>query len=343
MDAPRSKKLLFVAPSNSSFVRQDAEMLAEHFQVARFAFGSRKGLQMALYQIKLFFWLLRHLWGARVVFIWFADYHSFLPTLLARLLRRKSVLVIGGYDAARLPEYNYGGHNKPLRSWMIRKSCDWASKVLPVSAFVAEALTDRIGSGWQGKDTVVYNGIDIRLFEAAPETQARQGAICVSLADSHSRVMIKGLDRLVEVARRLPQETFTVVGLAGVAKAFLEDQHLPNLVVLPPLPRAELCSLYHSAKLVCQFSRFESFGMALGEGMLSGCIPVTVAGTGTQEIVTPETGFVATTPDIDALVRVTQQAFAQDTDMGKRARTRVLAYFSLEQRLEKLLAILNGL
>ena len=43
-----------------------------------------------------------------LVFGWFASWHTFWPVTLAWLMRKPSVLVIGGYDTANMPEIPYG-------------------------------------------------------------------------------------------------------------------------------------------------------------------------------------------------------------------------------------------
>jgi glycosyltransferase involved in cell wall biosynthesis len=345
MADPGRKTILFVAPSNSSFVRQDADMLSGHFDVQRFEFGSRKGFQMLVYQLKLCLWLLRRLPAATAVYIWFGDYHSFLPTLLAKLLGRKSILVIGGYDAARLPQYHYGGHTSKLRSWMIRKSCDWATRLLPVSDFVNAELTLRIGDKTEAKRTVVHNGVDLSVFEGTAEANAgaRRGVLCVSIADTVNRALIKGLDRYAEVAQQIPGEEFVLLGVTGEAKLYLEGLKVSNLVLIGLKPRAALQAHYRSAKVVCQFSRFESFGMALAEGMLCGCIPVTLPGIGTGEILSAESGIVADSTALADLVIATRNGLAQGDAMAEAAGRRIRAEFSLDRRGERVLAVLDGL
>ena len=45
---------------------------------------------------------------ADVVFGWFASWHTFFPITLAWLLRKPSVLIIGGFDTANMPDIGYG-------------------------------------------------------------------------------------------------------------------------------------------------------------------------------------------------------------------------------------------
>jgi glycosyltransferase involved in cell wall biosynthesis len=332
--------LLFVSTNYSSFVRQDAEMLSRHLNLKRFEFGSRKGAQMILYQFKLLFWLLGNIGSAKGILVWFGDYHSFLPMLIGKGFGKKRFLIIGGYDAAQFKEYGYGGHNSRLRSWMIKKSCNWATVILPVSHFVQTELPKRIGP-IRPQSKVIYNGVDLEVFKNRETGTPRNGVLCVSIADSISRVKIKGLDILMELAAKMPEQQFTIVGVTGEAEALLAKQNLPNLVLIGKVKREELETIYCAAKVICQFSRFESFGMALAEGMLCGCIPVTVKGIGAAEVVDPSCGVIAESIQIESLVAATRRALEMDHSHAIRARKHIENEFSLERREVELLATLK--
>ncbi|MEY3445048.1 MAG: hypothetical protein RLZZ519_3329 [Bacteroidota bacterium] len=334
--------MLFVSANYSSFVRQDAEFFAQHFELDRFQFGSRKRFAMLVWQIKLLIWLLRRIRKSSVVFIWFGDYHSFLPTLIAKLFGRKSILVIGGYDAAKLPEYNYGGHNSKLRSWMILKSCTWATRILPVSRFVDQELSKRIGHVGLDKRTIVYNGVDLSVFEEKKERATlREGVICVSIADSENRAKIKGLDLLMQVAAGMPDLEFTLIGVSEPLLGALNASKTNNLQILGKIGHHELLNHFERAKVVCQFSRFESFGMAVAEGMACGCIAVTTPGTGASEILDESCGIVTPGLKLEELVESIRQAMNLESRYSENARVRVRKSFSLEKRTTKLLSIVN--
>ena len=63
---------------------------------------------------------------ADLVFGWFASWHTFLPITLAWLLRKPSVLIIGGFDTANMPDIGYGHQQGGLRRcasrWIIRRA-----------------------------------------------------------------------------------------------------------------------------------------------------------------------------------------------------------------------------
>ncbi len=342
MNPKDKRKMLFISANYSSFVRQDAEFFAQHFELDRFQFGSRKGFSMIVWQIRLLIWLLQRIRKSSVVFIWFADYHSFLPTLVAKWFGRKSVLVIGGYDAAKLPEYNYGGHNSKLRSWMILKSCRWATRILPVSKFVDLELTKRIGKIGIDKRTIVYNGVDLSVFEEKIEpAKLREGVICVSIADSDNRAKIKGLDLFMQVAAGMPDLQFTLIGVSEPLLHSLNAVKTNNLQIFGKVGHHDLLNYFERAKVVCQFSRFESFGMAVAEGMACGCIAVTTPGTGASEILDESCGIVTPGLRLEELVESIRQAMNLESRYSENARVRVRNSFSLEKRTTKLLSIIN--
>lgn len=336
------ERILVVSPNNSSFVRQDVEILSRDFEVFQFVFGSRKGMMMLVFQAKLFFWLVWNLPKSKGVFIWFADYHSLLPIFLSKILGKKSFQVIGGFDAAKLPEYNYGGHNKSIRHWIISISCRNATKILAVSHFVLRELQKQTNEDYLDKATVIHNGIDLNIFDLQPEydTTAREGVICVSLAETQMRIKIKGLDLFAEVARRTPDIKFSLIGVSGEAKQSLEKLEIRNLKLVEPIKRSELLSYFNVSKLVCQFSRFESFGMALAEGMLCGCIPISIRDIGPSEVVFPPIGFLSQSHDIDELVSLVRLGL--NANNGAEARQLILDNFGLEKRHQALIAVINN-
>ena len=111
------KRLLYVHSRKASFVAIDREILAERYEVED------------LFQPGRMPNLLRVLRGVRradVVFGWFASWHTFFPITLAWLLRKPSVLIIGGFDTANMPDIGYGYQQGGLRRlasrWIMRRA-----------------------------------------------------------------------------------------------------------------------------------------------------------------------------------------------------------------------------
>ena len=101
----QKQSILFVYINFSSFVKADYEILSEHAAVTKYQFKPVKGLvKTGIELLKELIFLVFNIRKYNAVFIWFGDYHSFLPVLFAKWFRKKSYVVIGGYDVSTLSE-----------------------------------------------------------------------------------------------------------------------------------------------------------------------------------------------------------------------------------------------
>ena len=130
-------RLLFVSLADSSFVTDDAALLAEDFDVRAFTFdaaaakGARGMARRLAAQAK---WLVRELPRADAVFGWFADYHLLLPMLATRPARVPVAVALGGFEANVLPAVGYGVMRSGWRAPVARRVLRGADLLLPVSA-----------------------------------------------------------------------------------------------------------------------------------------------------------------------------------------------------------------
>ena len=72
---------------------------------------------------------------ADLVFGWFASWHTFFPITLAWLLRKPSVMIIGGFDTANMPDIGYGYQQGGLRRWASRWIMRRASRLVTNSSY----------------------------------------------------------------------------------------------------------------------------------------------------------------------------------------------------------------
>ena len=92
-------RILFVYTNYSTFVNTDFEILSSEHEVIKYQFKPTKGISKIAFQfIKQLLYSIVAIWKFNRIFIWFADYHSFWPVFFAKLLRKKSFVVVGGYD-----------------------------------------------------------------------------------------------------------------------------------------------------------------------------------------------------------------------------------------------------
>jgi glycosyltransferase involved in cell wall biosynthesis len=344
--------VLFIKPSNSSFVRIDEEILQRHFPLKVFQLEnkSKAGYFISLLKMKLF--MIRKLRSYRLVFTRFADYHSALMVFMARLLGKKSVVVIGGYDVYHIPEFAYGAYHKKLRALCSRYVLNNADMLLPNSNALifsenSYALNRTIYAGiryyapeTKAKIQLLYNGFK---SENWPYGEKKDKMV-VSVAYMNDMVTynMKGMDDFIQAARDMPFVPFVFVGVTENFRATHLNEIPSNLKLVPSLPNAELSGWYGRAKVFCILSLSEGMPNALCEAMLCGCIPVGSDVEPIPEII-GDTGFIARKKNREQIAEALQAALEGPDDLGKKARQRVIQEFSFRKREEGLEGILKGM
>ncbi len=406
------QKLLLVYPHYSSFVKTDAEILSSRYKVIPYHFKPARGaMAVVTALIRQFFFLALHIRKFSLVYIWFADQHSLLPVLFARLTGRRSYLVIGGYDVCRIKALNYGVFCSKLRGWAAIISMKQSTLNLAVSHHVArkvkaftrqsnlalvyncvslpgyqteefrggppEALVlpaekrsfpepdgkttpapggkvtpdpegkvtpgpeGKVTPGPEGKVTPgpegkVTPGPEGKVTPDPEGTapQARKMVLTVAKVDSERTFRLKGLDTFIEVAGLLPEISFCIAGFGGEKPAWLSIPLPPNLMVTGDLPHDQLPQYYLQSLIYCQFSRSESFGIALAEAIHYGCLPLITRVGGMPEIVRDDTLTVDRNPRLiaDKISRLFTTPHPSPS---------LLPWFSVAHRTQRLLQLLT--
>jgi glycosyltransferase involved in cell wall biosynthesis len=328
-------RVLIVRPSTSPFIEADIEILRKHFDV-RTVDVFEKGRSLGN-SVKVFMRLLRGVLWADVAYSWFAEIYALWAVRLSRFMLRKSIVVVGGYEVACLPDIGYGKLIDPKEARQVRYTLDHASTVLTVSNCLKREAVENAGA--RGDNILTLpTGFDPELFSPSGEkdTMVMTAAIC----GEARRVKVKGIDVFVEVARKVPHASFEVVGMADNVRGELRRPLPENLKLLPPLSQEVIVGHYRKAKVYCQLSMREGLPNALCEAMLCGCVPV-VSDVGAMSEAVGETGFVVHREDLDEVVDAVMRALVSDS--GKAARQRVIDFYSRARREEALVSIINGL
>ena len=116
--------------------------------------------------------VVRGVLRADLVFGWFASWHTFFPITLAWLLRKPSVLVIGGFDTANMPDIGYGYQQGGLRRWA--EPLDHAARHAADHELRATASSEieRNTPIPPGRVTVVHHGVPDPFGELPPEPRS---------------------------------------------------------------------------------------------------------------------------------------------------------------------------
>jgi glycosyltransferase involved in cell wall biosynthesis len=145
----------------------------------------------------------------------------------------------------------------------------------------------------------------------------------------------KGLDTFVKASAYLPNIRFILVGKYDNSSVEpLKRIAGSNVIFIGYVSDDSLVALYRKAKVYCQLSAHESFGVALAEAMACGCVPVVTRRYALPEVV-GDAGFYVPHGDPKATAEAIKKALK--SNKGKLARERIRTYFSLETREQKLI------
>jgi glycosyltransferase involved in cell wall biosynthesis len=320
-DAQRPR-ILYVVPSNASFIRVDRELLAERFEIDELRQPGRFANPFAV---------LARLRKADLVVGWWASWHTFLPFTLARLLRKPSLLIVGGFDTANMPDIDYGyqqgGLRRALSRWVMRR----ATTLVTNSNYSLEEIRRNIGWGPE-RVTVVHHGLPDPYNGVMPgELEREPLALTVGLV-THANLDIKGMRAFVRAAQYAPEIHFVLAGpWKDDAIDDLRGTAPPNVTFTGWLEQADLDALFARASTYVQASRHEGFGIAVAEAMLAGCVPVVTAAGALPEVV-GNAGVKVPTDTPEDVAAGVREAVGLGVEARVAARRRILETFPLEVR-----------
>jgi glycosyltransferase involved in cell wall biosynthesis len=324
-------RLLFVHNSRTRFVQFDLDSLRSHCEATECDLSSRLVNPLRLW---------RQVAAHDVVFGWFASWHTFLPLVWARLQHKPSVVVVGGYDLADLPEIGYGHQRGGVRRVVSRCVMNLASCLVTNSAYSRDEAMANAGIARE-RLNVVYHGLTDP-FGGMPGVQRKRSVLTVGNVN-RSNLWRKGLEPFVRAAAQIPDATFTVAGawqddaiekLRAIARS--------NVRFTGRLSDEELREQYRQASVYVQASRHEGFGLSVSEAMLAGCIPVTTRAGSLPEVV-GDCGVYCESQEPESIAEAVRVALELPEETRFRARERILTQFPAEKRRESLWRLITRL
>jgi len=332
-------QILFIKPANSSFMIKDEAFLASQYEIKSFLYRYGNAWRHLRSLLALSVWLFRFLPAADVVFVWFADYHSWLPVLLSRLLGRKSLLVLGGYDVACVPEFNYGVFVRPFRGWCARRSMRNAGYLLPVAKSMIREIAEQAGP-ISGAILPTPTGYSSKMWFPQGDKNEKM-VLTVSAGQDLNRLKIKGLDLFAATAEQCPDYDFVIVGLQGQARQAIENLKLSNLRLIDPLGIESLREHYQKANIYMQLSLREGLPNAVIEAMLCECVAIGSRSGGIPEAIGPA-GFILDERTPQAAASALRHAMAVAPELRSQSRQWALTNFSEELRHATLRRLIEG-
>lgn len=275
--------------------------------------------------------LYRQVRSHDLVFCWFASWHALAPVLLAKALGKPSVVVVGGYDTANVPEAGYGAQRGGLPRLVARTIIRQTTRLIVNSQAARwEAIAN--ASAISEKISVIYHGV-----QSLPIIPKNREPIVLTVGNVwRENIRRKGLRPFVEAAAQLPDVRFVLVGRwCDDSVHELMRIATPNMEFTGFISDEELVDWYMRASVYVQASLHEGFGMSVAEAMLAGCIPV-VTHRGALPEVVGDCGFYVDTTHPQILAQTIEQALASPVSLRVRASERILTCFPIEKRAQEL-------
>lgn len=325
-------KILFVHSGDEFFTKIDIDLLKKSFDVKDFYVPQKFPFHFLSY--------LHNIARTELVFCWFGSWNCFWAILIAKLLRKRSVLVVGGYDIANVPEANYGNQRGGIMKWVTRFAMRLATRLITFSVFSKEDVRKNIG-GIADKIEVIYLGVPDN-FGDFPIGKRVERVITVGGVTMENLVR-KGLVPFVKTAALLPDLEFVLIGKWFDASIdILRSIATPNVKFSGRISDIELNNYFKSSSVYVQASVHEGFGLSVAEAMLGGCVPICTKIGSLPEVV-GDSGIYITHPEPSETEVAIHSALSFGMIDRKKIRNRILISFPLSDREMKIRELIKSM
>lgn len=333
-------RIFFVYSGLFTFVRRDLGILERHFDI--------KPMKATTFLVPklgrsplVFLRLFKGVWWADVVYSWFANLNAFFVVLFCMILRKKSVIVTGGYDVANVPDIDYGSLLNPISARIVKFVLENADKILPFSNYAKEEVLSITG---KANFDMIPLACDTARFK--PGKEEKENMVLTVCHVKKGNIARKGLETFLESAGLLPEIKFVLIGShRDDSINYLRKISPSNVEFTGYVSEEELVRWYQRAKVYCQLSyqEGEGAGGALGEAMACGCIPVVSSKAVALRETVGNYGFYVPYGDAKATAEAIKLSLHSPSELGTRTRERMKKMFSRKRREKRLSNLINNL
>lgn len=352
------KKILFCHTGFATFVKTDYDILSQNYEVIAYHYKLSNSKMMKIANIfSSFFFALIWVWRVDVVYVWFGGYHGFFPVIFAKLLGKKSIMIVGGYDASYVPSIKYGifYHNGFLL-WCVKRTYNWATWICPVDESLVKSTNyyaDPSGVGYRTgllnhldldkkKIKVIHLGFDNE-FSNEPLADVRKNIVLsIAYVNVPETFTEKGFHHVVEIARRMSNVEFWIGAFTPEMLALFIDKVPSNVRILPTGDYHVIKEYYHQAKVILHLSLTEGFCAVIAEGMLHGCVAIGSNVGGIKRSL-GDVGFLIEKQEMGEMQNAVQNALIQANVLSSKSRARSMFLYHLSKRRELIYSMIEAL
>ena len=257
-------RIAYIYNALTSFTKLDLEILENHFEVDILYFKKK------IDTLNLFYYS-RIIYNSDVIICWFASWHSLFPLILSKILKKKYILITGGYDTANVPIAKYGNQSKYFRK-LISSFCLRNADLLIVNSNFIKNEILSFCSIPENKIKVIYHGlprVELKIEFAKKNIALNVGNF------SYENLLRKGILPFLESASFKHNWKFLQIGKWQDESAKkLENRISKNVEIKGYSTNNELIECFLNASVYIQPSLHEGFGLSVVEAMQYGCIPI---------------------------------------------------------------------
>ncbi|MCI4438696.1 glycosyltransferase family 4 protein [archaeon] len=261
--------------------------------------------------------------------------HNLPSALPMKLLNCKKVLTLHGVYSEQVSSL-HGSFFGNLANKFEKKAIKWTNAFTVVSKSTKE-FYEKLGFNV----TYIPNAIDLEDMPKEKITLYEDQVTYVGRLSYE-----KGVDLLVEVAKRLPKLNFVLIGDGPLhAKLVEASKGLSNVHLLGYKPREEALKYLAGSRVFILPSRSEGLSTSILEAMALRVPVVATNVGGNLELVQDEvTGFLAESNNVESIVKSIQKALeGSSTEVTQRAYELIVSTYSWKVVIESYLSLYKKL
>lgn len=279
---------------------------------------------------------------ADLYFCWWWTW-AFIPLTIA-LLRRRPCVITGVFDEWKLalrPRYE---------RWLLK----WALRASSANVFISDLEARSVPARFRTtRPSYSPCVVDTEVYK--PRNLGQRESFVLTVAWLHKEnAKRKGILQIIQAAAlirdRLPHVRFVIAGERGSGYPELlraaTEHNVTDIVTFPgAISRDEKIALMRRCGAYLQPSEFEGFGLAVLEAMSCGA-PVVASGAGALPEVVGNTGVILSDTSPETIADAVSQLLAEperSEHLGRLARQRAVALFSVDKRLADMKAVIDSL
>ncbi len=286
---PDKKNILYCYCGNSVFGIRDIELLSDDYNISVCHYNLHDNIVIkALNFIRYNLCVIFRMFFVRAVFINFGAWHTIVPVFMARLLGKKSLVIVNGFDAMSIPPLEYGVfYRDNLLQKLIRFTYRNATYICPVSqslVYSENKYADPEKKGYKtgllhfmpelsDKIIVVSRPVNWEFWQLG-SNKNRSGILAFAYIYQHQNFKRKGFDLIVACARQMPNYQYTFAGFSPEMITYYQKEMPENVTLLSFQNKEETRKLYQEHQVYLFPSVAEGLGHSLLEAMLCGCTPI---------------------------------------------------------------------